>query len=350
MVEHPKILVVDDIPRNVRILRDRLVKEGYQVIEAGNGEEALEKVNRESPDLILLDIIMPNMDGYQVLEHLKADETTRHIPVIVISAVDQIESAAKCIELGAEEYLFKPFNSVILKARVRACLEKKKWHDQEKLYLHQIEEEKKRSDDLLHVILPNNIVEELKSTHKVKPRRHGEVSVLFCDIAGFTPYCDENDPEKVISNLDELTVVFEDLTLSYGLEKINSIGDQFMAACGLRGQIENPVLNCVKCALEMIDSAQRSTANWKVRIGIHVGSVVSGVLGRRKFLFALLGDTVNVAERMQSHGLVGSVNVSKTAWEKISGLCYGESRGLMPIKGKGKMEVFRVDGLSIPTA
>lgn len=140
MLEQPKILVVDDMPRNVRILGDRLVNEGYRVIEASNGLEALEKVKKESPDLILLDIIMPEMDGYQVLEHLKAEKTLRYIPVVVISAVDQIESVARCLELGAEDYLTKPFNSVILKARVGACLEKKKWRDQENSYLYRIEE------------------------------------------------------------------------------------------------------------------------------------------------------------------------------------------------------------------
>ena len=146
MLEQPKILVVDDIPRNVKILRDRLVNEGYQVIEASNGVDALEKIKKESPDLVLLDIIMPEMDGYQVLEHLKADKTLRHIPVVVISAVDQIESVARCLELGAEDYLTKPFSSVILKARVSACLEKKKWHEQ----MQQEVSERKRAEQALH--------------------------------------------------------------------------------------------------------------------------------------------------------------------------------------------------------
>jgi len=146
MLEKSKILVVDDIPRNVRVLADRLANEGYQVIEASNGVEALEKVRKESPDLILLDIIMPEMDGYRVLEHLKTDNNLRHIPVVVISAVDQIESVARCLELGAEDYLAKPFNPAILKARVGACLEKKKWYEQ----LQQEVSERKRAEQALH--------------------------------------------------------------------------------------------------------------------------------------------------------------------------------------------------------
>jgi DNA-binding NtrC family response regulator len=121
-----------------------LVKENHHVIEAADGLEALEKAGEEGPDLVLLDILMPRMDGYQVLEHLKADRDLRHIPVVVISAVDQIENIVRCLELGVTDYLSKPFNSVILKARIGACLEKKKWYDQEKSYLHQISESNKQ--------------------------------------------------------------------------------------------------------------------------------------------------------------------------------------------------------------
>jgi chemotaxis protein methyltransferase CheR len=135
-----KILVVDDMPQNIRILRDRLIAYGYQVIEAANGEEAIHKIQEANPDAVLLDILMPKMDGYQVLERLKSDIKLRHMPVIMISAVDQLESVAKCLELGAEDYLCKPFNAVILKARLGACLQKLKWREQEKLYLKQIEE------------------------------------------------------------------------------------------------------------------------------------------------------------------------------------------------------------------
>ena len=141
MAAQPSILVVDDMPRNVQILRDRLKSEGYRVSEAGNGVEALRKIRQESPDVVLLDILMPEMDGYQVLEIMKADAALRTIPVIVVSAVDQIESVARCLELGAEDHLCKPFDPVILKARLGACLQRKQWRDQEKSYLRQIERE-----------------------------------------------------------------------------------------------------------------------------------------------------------------------------------------------------------------
>ncbi len=126
MPDETTILVVDDVPANVRVLRDRLEKQGYEVTEAGSGAAALQKVQERAPDLVLLDILMPEVDGYQVLERLKGDENLRHIPVIVISAVDQISSIVRCLELGAEDYLSKPFEPLLLKARIGACLDRKR--------------------------------------------------------------------------------------------------------------------------------------------------------------------------------------------------------------------------------
>ena len=129
--EAARILVVDDIPDNRTILTRRLERQGHSVVECENGELALELMSERPFDLVLLDIMMPVMNGYEVLEKMRGDRRLRHIPVIVISAVEEIESTVKCIELGAEDYLSKPFNPVLLRARVEACLQKKRLRDQE---------------------------------------------------------------------------------------------------------------------------------------------------------------------------------------------------------------------------
>ena len=352
MAERPKILIVDDEPFNVDLLEQYLEELDHDIVSATNGEEALAKVSAEDPDLVLLDIMMPEMDGYEVLARLKAGESTRHIPVIMISAIDDMTSVVRCIEQGAEDYLVKPFDPVLLEARIGASLDRKRWHDQEQSYLRQIQEqletidaERRRADELLQMILPPKIAEEMKNTNQVAPKRHDEVAVLFCDIVGFTPYCESHTPEEVVANLGPLTEKFEDLTQQHGLEKINAVGDEFVVAGGVSAPLDNPVLNCVKCGLDMITVTENLTVPWQVRIGIHVGPVMAGVVGRRKFLFGLWGDTVNTAARMQSHGLVGAVNVTSAAWAKIAELCHGESRGTLPVKGKGDMEMFRVDGI-----
>ncbi|MEX2696403.1 two-component system response regulator [Rhizobium mongolense] len=166
----PALLVVDDNEDNRFTLTERLKREGYRNVAcASNGREALEMLATRPFDLVLLDITMPEMDGYQVLEHLKADTTLRNIPVVMISAVDEIDSVARCISLGAEDYLAKPFNAVLLRARVAACLEKKRLRDQEAVYTQQVESEKRRADELLYAILPAGAVRELKATNESGP-------------------------------------------------------------------------------------------------------------------------------------------------------------------------------------
>ena len=342
--EHGSLLVVDDNEMNRDMLSRRLDRQGHMVAGAENGRQALEMIQTNSFDLVLLDVMMPELNGYQVLERLKADDDLRHIPVIMLSALDELDSVVRCIELGAEDYLPKPFNPVLLRARVNACLEKKRLRDQEVFYLQQIEQEKKRADDLLHVILPEQIVEELKATNMVRPRRYENVAVLFCDIVGFTSYCDGRPPEEVMPGLQRLVEKYEELALRYNLEKIKTIGDSFMATAGLLKLVENPVLASVRCGLDMLSVAQQMPENWLVRVGINVGPVMAGVVGRSQYLFDLWGDTVNTAARIESNGMANSVNVSRVAWQQISDQCYGESLGMVQVKGKGELEILRVKG------
>src|SRR5262249_28995992 len=203
------LLVVDDNETNRDLLSRSLRRHGHTVIAAEGGRQALELLALERFDVVLLDIMMPEMNGFQWLGRIKADPELRHIPVIMISALDELDSVVRCIEMGAEDYLPKPFNPVLLKARLDASLEKKRFHDREVMYLRRIEAEKKRADELLHVILPHEIVEELKTTNAVKPRRYPHVAVLFCDIVGFTPYCEKRPAEEAVTYLQQLVDPYE---------------------------------------------------------------------------------------------------------------------------------------------
>ncbi|HEV3084518.1 MAG TPA: adenylate/guanylate cyclase domain-containing protein [Gemmataceae bacterium] len=337
------ILVVDDNAVNRELLQRRLERAGHEVALAQDGRQALALITSRKFDLILLDIIMPELNGFQILEHLKADSQLRHIPVIMISALTEIVSIARCVEMGADDFLCKPFNSVLLDARINGCLEKKHFRDREASYLEQIQRERARADELLHVILPGPVVQELKSNKRVQPRRHENVAVMFCDIVGFTPYCDHNRPEDVVAYLQELTEGWEQIVLGHGVEKIKTIGDAMMAAAGLLQACADPVLACLRCGLEMIGQARCSEPGWKLRVGIHAGPVVAGVIGSRQFLYDLWGDTVNTAARMESNGVPGKVVLSGTAWRQVADKCRGESLGMLPIKGKGHMELMRFD-------
>jgi len=153
------ILVVDDNRLNRLKLAHSLERQGYTVATAEDGQQALDMIRAQSFDLVLLDIVMPEMDGYQVLERVKGDSTLRDIPIIVISAIGEMDSVVRCIEMGAEEYLPKPFNPVLLEARIGACLEKKRLRDQEQAYLWQLQLEQERSERLLLNILPKPIAD-----------------------------------------------------------------------------------------------------------------------------------------------------------------------------------------------
>jgi len=340
-----RILVVDDNEDNRTVLVRRLERQGHAPTEAVDGEQALALLARGSFDLVLLDMLMPRMNGYEALARMKEDEALRAIPVIMITALDETVSVVRCLELGAEDYLTKPFNPTVLDARIGASLEKKHFRDREVDYLRQIEEEKQRTESLLRVILPEEIAEELKANGEVPPRRYPKVAVLFTDVVGFTSYCDTHGAEDMVGALQQLVEGFEAIAERHGLEKIKTIGDAFMATAGLLAPVDNPALRCVRSGLDMVAESRQLAGGWEVRVGVHVGDVVGGIVGHKKYQFDIWGDTVNTASRMESHGVPGGVNLSRDAWEQVRRHCHGHSRGTLPIKGKGEMEMFQVEGL-----
>lgn len=335
-----RILVVDDVDDNRFTLVQRLRRSGYENVEvAANGRHAIAIMEAKHIDLVLLDIMMPEMDGYQTLEHIKRDMRLRHTPVIMISAIDEIESAVRCIELGAEDYLPKPFNATLLRARIGASLEKKRWRDKEVSYLEEIRREKQHSDDLLNVILPSAAVRELKSLGSVQPRRYDGVAILFCDIVGFTAFCDHHRPEEVVDHLQALVEAFEEIAHAHGLEKIKTIGDAFMATAGLLRPVDAPLVAGLDCALEMCRAAGHIGPEWQVRAGVHCGPVVGGVVGKRQFLFDVWGDTVNVAARLVGAASPGTVALTEATWRDLGVRYRARTLGLVEMKGKGPVEV-----------
>ena len=336
-----RILVVDDNEDNRYTLRRRLEREGCgQVDVATNGREALDLIASGAFDLILLDIMMPEMNGYEVLERLKADELLRHIPVIMISAISELDSVVRCIELGAEDYLPKPFNSVLLRARIGASLERKRLHDREAQHLAEIDHQRRRADELLHALLPAQAVRELRARDRVAPRRFEDVVVVFGDLVDFTSYCERHAAEEVVANLDRLALDLERIAGRHALEKIKTIGDAFMVTANLLEPHADPVMAGVRFAFEMVDAARHNPAAWQIRLGIHVGSVIAGVIGRSKFSFDLWGDTVNTAARLSDVGCEGGVYLSGAAWERVAGRCPGRCLGRVSLKGKGEIEVY----------
>ncbi|HEY9645260.1 MAG TPA: adenylate/guanylate cyclase domain-containing protein [Chroococcidiopsis sp.] len=342
------VLVVDDNESNRDLLSRRLVRHGHVIDFAENGIQALEKARSQPFDLILLDIMMPEMNGYEALEHFKADPTLRHIPVIMISALDDIDSVVRCIELGAEDYLFKPFNPTLLKARVSACLEKKRLRDQEQAYLKQLKEEQEKSERLLLNILPKSIAERLKAAPMIIADNFTDVTVLFADIVDFTNLSVRLSPIELVTLLNTLFSTFDQLVEQHNLEKIKTIGDSYMVVGGLPTPRNDHAEAIAEMALDMqaaianldLSAVNSDRAHLTMRIGINTGAVGAGVIGTKKFTYDLWGDTVNVASRMESTGLPGQIQVTSTTYECLKGKYRFEERGTINVKGRGEMMTY----------
>ena len=223
IITNGKILVVDDNKNNTALLKKRLEKIGNKVVIANDGLEAIEKIDNNNLDLILLDIVMPKMNGYDVLEYLKKDERYYEIPVIMLSSMDDLTSIYRCIELGADDYITKPFDKMILEARISSCIEKKHLRDKQKKLLEEISLERDKSDKLLLNILPVEIAKRLKLGESLIADKHDSVSILFADIVKFTPQTKCLNPRELVSMLNSVFSEFDDLSVKYNIEKIKTI-------------------------------------------------------------------------------------------------------------------------------
>jgi adenylate cyclase len=338
------ILVVDDNTSNRDVLARRLTREGHKVVTAANGAAALNLVARQDFDVVLLDLIMPGMSGFEVLRRLKAADRTRHIPVIVISALDELDSVVRCIEAGAEDYLTKPFNPILLRARVGASLEKKWLRDREKKFIADLEQEKRRSEALLLNILPQKIVDRIRDGETVIADRILEATILFCDLVGFTTLSQELPADRLIDFLSKIFSAFDRLAAELGVEKIKTIGDAYMVVAGIPEAQSDHAIRIATLGLRMIHAvdviAEATDLKVRARVGIHTGPVVAGVIGTHKFAYDVWGDTVNTASRMESHSLPGRIQISAATRLALGDRFDFEQRGTIEIKGKGMMETF----------
>ena len=348
MGEYGHILVVDDLRTNRLKLSLGLKQQGHTVAEAENGRQALDMLCAESFDLVLLDIMMPEMDGYEVLERMKKDDGLRGIPVIVISAQDELESVVRGIELGAEDYLPKSFDPVLLRARIDACLEKKRLRDMEQAYVREIQMEREKSERLLLNVLPEPIAERLKKNQEIIADSFSDVSVMFIDIVDFTPLVSRMQPEDMVTMLNHVFSAFDALVDRYGLEKVKTSGDSYLVVGNLSIPNSNHVEAMANLALGVIAMTSQFSRNdgapFQFRIGIHTGPVMAGVIGIKKFIYDLWGDTVNTASRMESQGLPSAIQVTQDVYDRLKDRYTFQPRGEIQVKGKGNMKTYLLVG------
>ena len=343
-----RLLVADDNKVNRLLLTRGLELQGHSVGCAENGRIALDMLRREPFDLLLLDIEMPEMDGFQVLEQLTADPKLRDLPVIVTSSLEGLDNIVRCIELGAEDYLPKPVNAVLLKARIGASLEKKRLRDLQK--------------DLVRRFATSEVAQDLEQSGFALGGRHVRGSVMFSDIRGFTALVESQPPEETIELLNAYYALMFDAINDHGGVVNQMIGDGLMAIFGAPLPMTDHGVAAVRAALEMVERVEQLNTGRlavgkpaiRIGVGIATGELVAGYTGTQKrATYTCIGDTVNLAARLEEHTKQAhrTILIDPATCAALGGRIPVELLGPVALRGKSlPVEVYAVAGRPAPCA
>ena len=338
--EPGRLLIVDDNKVNRILLTRGVEQHGHKVEAAENGKQALEMLRSGSYDLMLLDIEMPEMNGYEVLEACLKDDELRNIPIIMTSSLDELDSVVKCVELGAEDYLNKPVNPILLHARVNASLEKKRLRDEQR--------------KLIRTFATKEVAEELSRTGFSLGGDFVDASVMFADIRSFTTLTESSTPADIIEMLNDYYALMFDAITSNGGSVNQMIGDGLMAVFGAPVHYEDHCQRAVRAALEMLELVEGFNQNRvaegkpqiKIGIGIASGQMIAGFTGtQHRATYTCVGDTVNLAARLETHTkVVGkSILIEGVTRAALGDAFKVEAHGPAQLKGKTKdVDVFSV--------
>ncbi len=353
MTEEYIVLIIEDSQVNREILFNLMTRHGYQVWVAKNGEAALDLLKTKSPDLILLDVMLPTMEGYTLCRQLKRNRQTKGIPVIFISALSETENKLAGFAAGGADYITKPFHHDEVLARVATQLKMSRLQHQLEEQNKQLDLERQKIKSLLCNVLPTQVAQELLETGSCQPQSFDQVTVSFVDIVSFTTISSGLSPEFIIKELNEIFTGFDQISDKNNCERMKTIGDAYLFVCGVPKDNRDHACNVVSAAIEMIaflkERNNRTEQQWKVRVGIHSGKVVGGIVGSKKYLYDIFGDTVNLASRLEELSPPMCVNISETTKALLQDKFHTTKRTDTDVKGKGRMSMYLVDGYSPPS-
>jgi adenylate cyclase len=325
------ILIADDNRVNRLLLARGLEQEGHTVVFAEHGGEALDLLRQQPFDLLLLDVLMPELDGYEVLAKLKEDPHLREIPVVVTSALDELDSVVRCLEMGAEDYLTKPVNPVLLSARINASLEKKRLRDQQR--------------ELISKFATKEVADDLLTSGFSLGGRYVDASAMFCDIRSFTTIAEAREPAETIELLNDYYLLMMDAIDGEGGIVNQMVGDGLMAIFGAPAPREDHRQAAVLAARQMVElirlfneeQAARDKVEIQIGVGIASGRVVAGYTGtHNRATYTCVGDTVNVAARLEAHTKeVGRpILIDENTRQGLADEIPVEAQGELVMKGK----------------
>ncbi len=349
MSEPARILVVDDTPANVRLLADLLAVKGYAVSTASGGREALERVAREAPDLVLLDVMMPDVNGYEVCRAIRASPGTAALPVVMVTALDAGEERLKGLEAGADDFLSKPVNQVELVARVRSLLRVKRLHDElaalnaglEKRVAEQVAQ-LERFARLKRFVSPRigDLIVSGEVDDPLKTHRR-EITVVFADLRGFTAFSETAEPEEAMEVLRAYHGELGRIVLSHEGTIEHFAGDGVMILFNDPIPLPEHELAAIRMALAMREAVGALAAGWEKRgyelgfgVGIASGYATLGAIGFEGRLdYGAIGPVTNLSARLCSEAKAGQVLVSQRVYGKVEARIRAEAVGELSLKG-----------------
>ena len=351
-----KILVVDDTPRNVKLLADLLAVKGYNVVTASSGHDALKQISAERPDLVLLDVVMPEMSGYEVCRKIREDAATAMLPVIMVTALDPAEERVKGIEAGADDFLTKPINQPELLARVKSLLRIKELHDtvqnqstqlvewnhtlerrvQEQVeQLERLERLKRFFSPQLAELIVNGAADDPLKTHR------RELTVVFLDLRGFTAFAETAEPEEVMNILHEYHAEMGRLILEYEGTLEHFAGDGMMIFFNDPVLLPNPAERAVRMTLAMRERVKDLTVKWRklghdlgFGVGIAQGYATIGAIGYEgRWEYGAIGSVPNLAARLCGEAKPGEILAPQRLLAQVEDWVETESVGELTLKG-----------------
>jgi len=329
--QRPRILAVDDTPANLRLLEAMLVPRGYDVVTASSGAEALEKVHSDPPDLILSDVVMPAMNGHELVRRLRAEEATRFVPIVMITASADQERV-EALEAGADDFMRKPVDQIELMARVKSLLRVKQFHDTV---------ERQRAE-LKRFLSPQ--IADLITSPEGQALLNGhrrEITVVFCDLRGFTAFSETAEPEEALAVVRAYHGAMGPLIVEHGGTLEHFEGDGMMVFFNDPVPMEQPVLAAVRMAIAMRDRMNELIAQWRKRgyelgfgCGIAVGYATLGRIGfEGRYDYGAIGPVTNLAARLASEAKAGQILISQRAFAMIEEHAEVEPMGEVAVKG-----------------
>lgn len=338
------ILVVENNQFNLELLLSILIQRDYRLAAATTGDKAIKICEEITPDLILMDVQMPDMDGFETAAKLQKSEKTRHIPILFTSTFTDSTNILRCFESGGVDYISKPFKKMELLARINTHLSLNNLREQ-------LQTDRDNLNAILHNMLPDELIKTLKNGTYPKPRFVENAAVLFTDFKNFSELTRDLGSRESVNHLNLIYFVFDEIVTGFGLERVKTIGDAYFAVGGINTQPEDLYLSPLLAGLKMQEFVgyYNTTSNnndWKLRIGFSIGPVTCGVIGYQKIAYDVWGDTVNFSNRLEKISKPGLVAIPEPVYKQIRD--YVEVSDMQPVDSAtwGTINVYHCKGIT----